>query len=500
MDTASKASRRVYGHNRVINESQISVFLASPYHFRKQGVYQLRVRPCGATNSCTVSLRTTDRPTAMKTSKLLQSTLRTFHLDNPDATWEELRDRLKVIAETTLATSTEWASLEDQALLYADWQSDLQLFARTGALTAPQARATVLGGQLMGAALRRLRGAPEDLLGMIDEFNDKETPDSLERDPVSLSVGPTSGPTSGSPSVTAPLTFEALAETYREEHRENITPSTFEGLVNNHRVIAAALKGLDLRIHTRADLIALRASLVETRKPSTVNNLIANLSTVLRWAENNDMISKAYIHNLKFQKGALSTREAFSQEQVGQIMKYANGLPMGSWKRWGLSLAVITGARMGEILQLTKEDIGTTEGGIVFIDINDNGGKGLKTKQSKRQVPLTDGAYGFSLKEFLQFVAEGEGSTVLGVSVPYAGKHLNSTLRELVSGDNLDLTFHSLRHSLASLMQAEGVPVAYTQGILGQSSGTLAYDTYGSTVPVDKLAVVLREKLPSVLP
>src|SRR5690606_5583360 len=197
---------------------------------------------------------------------------RTFHLYNPDATWEELRDRLKVIAEATLATSTEWGSLADQALLYAHWQSDLQLFARTGALTAPQARATVLGGQLMGAALRRLQGAPEDLLGMIDEFNDKGTSDSPERGPVSLSVGPTSG----SPSVTAPLTFEALAETYREEHRENITPSTFEGLVNNHRVIAAALKGLDLRIHTRADLIALRASLVETRKPSTVNSLIAN--------------------------------------------------------------------------------------------------------------------------------------------------------------------------------------------------------------------------------
>src|SRR5690606_36598334 len=170
----------------------------------------------------TVSLRTTDRPTAMKTSKLLQSTLRTFHLDNSDATWEELRDRLKVIAETTSATSTEWASLEDQALLYADWQSDLQLFARTGALTAPQARATVLGGQLMAAALGRLQGAPEDLLGMIDEFNHTETPDSPERDPVSLSVGPTSGPTSGSPSATAPLTFEILAETYREEHRENI--------------------------------------------------------------------------------------------------------------------------------------------------------------------------------------------------------------------------------------------------------------------------------------
>lgn len=93
--------------------------------------------------------------------------------------------------------------------------------------------------------------------------------------------------------------------------------------------------------------------------------------------------------------------------------------------------------------------------------------------------------------DFLRFVEYAQGATVLGVSYRLAGRELNLTLRRLVGGGDADLTLHLLRHSMTSLLQADGVPVAYTQAILGQSSGTLAYDTYGLTLPV-----VLTERLP----
>lgn len=68
------------------NRRQLRTPLANPWHYRRSsGVYYLRV--------LTLSLRSTDRPTAMTTSKHLQAALRAFHLDNPDATWEELRDK-----------------------------------------------------------------------------------------------------------------------------------------------------------------------------------------------------------------------------------------------------------------------------------------------------------------------------------------------------------------------------------------------------------------------
>ena len=48
--------------------------------------------------------------------------------------------------------------------------------------------------------------------------------------------------------------------------------------------------------------------------------------------------------------------------------------------------------------------------------------------------------------------------------------------------------FDSLRHSLASLMQAKGVPMAHALAVMGHSSGTIIFDPYGSGVPVETIA------------
>ena len=475
------------GHKPVTSRSQLLVVLASLWHFRKQGVYQLRVRPRGSVRSCTVSLRATDRPTAMKASRLLQSTLRTFHLDNPDATWEELRAHLRAIAEDILASPTEWDRLDAMGLTYSDLNDDLGIIASTARLTVPQAKAVTMARQVMVAAERRLQGDPRALVDIIDRIDHEAASDRERASSISLSVSP--------PKALPPVRFESLAESYRNEHRANVKESSMKEIGYCHGTLSEALGELDLRTHTRADLIALRDTLSESRRPLSVNNLLTKLTTVLSWAVNNDLIPKAYTQNLKYKKGAESTRKAFTQEQIKTLMAYANGLPTDSWQRWALTLGIITGARLNEYVQLTKEDI-RKEGDVWVIDINDNNGKELKTAQSKRLVPLTDGAYGFDLGAFLRFVENSKGNTVLGVSYRLAGRELNLALRKLVSGDDADLTLHSLRHSITSLLQAEGIPVAYVQAILGQSSGTLAFDTYGSGVPVDRLAVALKEKLP----
>ncbi|WP_397378766.1 hypothetical protein [Pseudomonas sp.] len=100
----------------------------------------------------------------MTVSKLLQSTLGAFQLDNPNATWEQLAEHLKDIAENILATQTHRDNLEDMALLYSEWRSDLGEIAITAALTAPQAKAAVMGGRIMEAAERRLAGEPMELV------------------------------------------------------------------------------------------------------------------------------------------------------------------------------------------------------------------------------------------------------------------------------------------------------------------------------------------------
>ena len=58
--------------------------IALPYVYRRaSGRYHLRVRLKGCHTSCTLSLKTSHRPTAMTTAKHLLQTFKAFHLDQP---------------------------------------------------------------------------------------------------------------------------------------------------------------------------------------------------------------------------------------------------------------------------------------------------------------------------------------------------------------------------------------------------------------------------------
>lgn len=203
----------------------------------------------------------------------------------------------------------------------------------------------------------------------------------------------------------APLTFEALSMLYLADRASKQKPTTLSSTRFTHGVIGNILGELDLRAHTREDLVTLRERLVLTRKPSTVNQMLMKVSAVLNWGVNNGHIDKAFDKKLKFIKGVESTRKAFSQDQIGMLMDYARRLPEHSWKRWLLSLGVITGGRLNEVSQLCVGDVQAQESGVVVIHINEFGeGKSIKNKRSERKVPLTDGAYGFDLRAFLRYV------------------------------------------------------------------------------------------------
>ncbi|WP_350613127.1 tyrosine-type recombinase/integrase [Pseudomonas sp. HY7a-MNA-CIBAN-0227] len=74
-----------------------------------------------------------------------------------------------------------------------------------------------------------------------------------------------------------------------------------------------------------------------------------------------------------------------------------------------------------------------------------------------------------------------------------AGEWANQQAIPVALGDSFGpgLTFHSLRHSLASLIQAKGVATAYAQAVMGHASGTITFDVYGSGVPVETIAQML---------
>ncbi|QNH79702.1 tyrosine-type recombinase/integrase [Pseudomonas protegens] len=382
----------------------------------------------------------------MDASELLSGVVRAFHLETPDATWQELKERFRAVSVEVLAggdTAQLWGSLHTVA------------YGRVDSLVRPQRFAGTVS-------------ASQSVLGL-------------------------------SPSQSGQaLTFETLSALYLKDRSGGQKASTLSTTKFTHGVLIELLGELDMRNHTRADLVGLRDALAATRKPSTVNQMLMKLSAVLNWAVENGHLEKSYDKKLKFTKGIESTRKAFSQDQVGKLVAYANTFPETSWKRWLLSLGAITGARLNEISQLTVTDIQTLGSGVTAIHINEAGeGKSIKNKRSERMVPLTDGAYGFDLAAFLRYVdsCRFSGTEALAqIGYRPAGEWANQqAIPEALGGSyQRGLVFHSLRHSLVSLMQERGVPTTHAQAVMGHATRTITFDVYGSGVIVETVAEMLK--------
>ena len=417
--------------------------LAKPYHFRRNGIYYMRLRATGSTTEfASVSLKTSNRRDALDASEHLVGFVRAFHLNNADASWSKLKEHFRVVsvelfeARRDGSVTQVWGGLHD---------------GHSGSV---------------GGSMRPMK--------------------SVADVPVSISV------------LAPAMTFEILSGLYLADRGQDQKASTLKETKICHGTISAALGELDMRTHSRADLVALRDRLSDGCMPSTVNKLLIKLSAVLAWSVENGHIPKSYDKKLKFTKGLESTRKAFTQDQVGNLVAYTSTLPETSWKRWLLSLGAITGGRLNEISQLTKSDVMTLESGIIAIHINEAGeGKSIKNKRSERLVPLTDGAYGFDLAAFMRYVQPciGSGAECLAkIGYKTAGDWANRQAIPEVLGDDyqVGLTYHSLRHSLASLMQVKGVPTVHAQAVMGHASGTVTFDTYGSGVPAEVIAEMLK--------
>lgn len=473
----------------LLKTSNKTLELARPYLYRREGRYSLRVRVKGSKDTCTIALKTTNRHTALATATRLLSTLKTFHLDRLDATREELWERLRDIAEGVLEARTEWNPHGGMGLTYSDINDNLKDISLTEPLNVEQAKIVPFAQRVMWAAERRAEGDFGPILKILEE---------IKREAGHQTVAvPTARPVAASEVVqdTDALTFTKLAELHMSERIKDWQPNTLKSKKTGYKLVGSLLGDLDLRKHTRKDMTDLKDRLMDGRKVSTVNKLLIDLSSVMAWAEDNGYINKSYDKGLLIRKGTESEREAYRADQVQAIMDYANALSPNSWQRWALSLGVVTGARVGELQQLTTTDVFRDSGQLV-IDINNKAGKTIKNKFSIRQVPIVD-SLGFDVETFEKFAQDAQGP-IFKMSMSSFTALLNQLLRDILGLESSSgQSFHSLRHHLAGAMKAAEVHEGTAQGILGHSSGSITFDLYGAgrSVQVQRMAVAIKAAL-----
>ncbi|WP_409313509.1 hypothetical protein [Pseudomonas putida] len=100
----------------------------------------------------------------MTTAKHLLQTFKAFHLDNPKASWEELRANLRDIAEEALGNPQG----EAYGLVLSEVSENLAEIAHTMPMGLAQAKAVLMAQRVLKAAEGRHSGDLRELVGLLE--------------------------------------------------------------------------------------------------------------------------------------------------------------------------------------------------------------------------------------------------------------------------------------------------------------------------------------------
>ena len=454
----------------------------------------------------------------------LAATAKAFMLDRPEVSLQELTEHLRSMAEQFLTDASDdyWNGLEVATLV--DEKSNLKELAATQALSLDQQKGIRLALEVLTAAQQRVdTGDTSGLIKLIDGGVSQLTDDNNPTDYSTIcdSMAVLSNEQGVSPEVftqerqpevaiadqPAICSFSELVSSLLAEKVQTLKSSSYKDLSSSLNTVSRFLpENMDLM--SRSGWLAVRdAMLAAEVRPSTINKLLTKAKMCLDYAlMNGHLEGRNPIERMKLVKDVDSKRRAFTDDELEGLLGRVEAEyqftrhtahTTSEARRWASLVSVITGARAAEVCHLTKRDIVTLDNGLVCIDINEDGeGKSVKNKHSVRLVPLTDGAYGFDLKSFLEWVyMQPDEGPLFGMTPSAYSSWFNSRVLTEALPDAENVSLHSLRHWLATRMKERGVNLVDAQGILGHSSQSITYDLYGKGHAVGRLADVLKTAL-----
>ncbi|EPU9180891.1 site-specific integrase [Escherichia coli] len=502
---------KVYTPSPDTRLTQISLLSKPQLVRRANGRYTIRFRLKGQTTPfLSVSTRSTDRRVATMRQRELAATAKAFMLDRPEVSLQELTEHLRVMAEQFLTDASDdyWNGVDVATLV--DEKSNLKELAATQALSLDQQKGIRLALEVLTAAQQRVDTG--DTSGLIDIVMNNSRSNHTDYSTIGDSTSILKNEQGDRPAVFTQerqpsVGFSSLASSLLAEKVQTLKSSSYKDLSSSLNTVSRFLtSGMDLM--SRSEWLAVRdAMLAAEVRPSTINKLLTKAKMCLDYAlMNGQLEGRNPIERMKLVKDVESKRRAFTDEELEKLLGRVEAEyqftrhtahTTSEARRWASLVSVITGARAAEVCHLTKRDIVTLDNGLTCIDINEDGeGKSVKNKHSVRLVPLTDGAYGFDLASFLEWVdMQPDEGPLFGMTPSAYSSWFNSRVMTEALGDATDVSLHSLRHWLATRMKERGVNLVDAQGILGHSSQSITYDLYGKGHAVGRLAEVLKTAL-----
>lgn len=230
--------------------------------------------------------------------------------------------------------------------------------------------------------------------------------------------------------------------------------------------------------------------------PTTVNKHLSLVTSLFKFAEDNVYITRNYAKNLNItvKEGDEKIREAFNDKDLEMIFSTMIYSPeskdnIESHKYWLPLLALYTSARLGELCQLHVKDIVNIDG-IDCISINSEDNKSVKTKSSRRIVPIHTKLIEFGFLEFVQNQKEN-GYQRLFPKLQYTNESYSRTMtkwfrryRFSVGITSEHKVFHSFRHTASDYLKQKLVPTQIIAAIDGHKDTNITTGRYGKAYSV----------------
>ncbi|MCC3245212.1 site-specific integrase [Methylocystis sp. WRRC1] len=251
---------------------------------------------------------------------------------------------------------------------------------------------------------------------------------------------------------------------------------------------------------TRADMRNWRRKLQSKLAPRTIKNVyFAAVKTVLNWAVNEDRLSANPLAGMTFRrdKEVVTREKGFSDAEAIAILKAARDYEPRRYsrkgtirespqttaaKRWIAWLAAFSGARVGELAQLRKEDV-RRDGDIVYIRLTPEAGS-IKTDEF-RDVPLHDQVLELGFLRFVDAAPDGplfyslvESRKSKTPPAEKAAKAVREWIREIGVISAGVQPNHGWRHRLKTIGRELGVDISTLDAFQGHAART-AGETYG---------------------